>query len=161
MLFKRRSIFLGKKGIGILEILVVIAILAIVATIVFVSFFDINKMQALEKDRDKVLSVLERARALTLSSSGGRQFGVHIESDKVTLFPGTSYNAGGAENRMELLSHLVTIASSSISGGGSDIIFERLTGKTFNQGTIEVSLKADASKAYIITILGTGIIEIE
>lgn len=148
-----------RKGFSLIELLAVIAIVAILAVLSYTTFFDTNKSQALEKDRDLVVATLERARALTLASSGGRQFGVRIESDKVVLFPGNVYNSGNAENKVEPLNRFVTIASTSIAGGGSEIIFERLTGKTSKSGTIEVSLLSDPAKSYIITIFGTGVIE--
>ena len=149
------------KGFGLVEVLIVASVIAILAAISYQTFFDTNRMQALEKDRDIVLSALERARSLTLSSSGDRQYGVHIESNRVILFPGNSYSAANSENVVESLNSLVTIASSSIKGGGSNVVFERLTGKTPQSGTIGVSLKADPSREYIIVVHDPGLVEIE
>lgn len=161
MLFKPNYGIKFRGGFGIIEILAVVAIISILAVISYTAFFDANRAQALEKDRDKVSAMLEYARSLTLSSSGGQQFGVHIESDKVILFPGSVYSAGNPSNKIELLHPLVTIASSSISGGGSDIVFERLTGKTSDYGTIGVSLRSDSNEFYVITVSATGLIEVE
>lgn len=151
----------ARRGFSIIEMLVVVAIIAILAVLSYQTFFDTNRMQALEKDRDIVLSTLERARSLTLSSSEDRQYGVHIESDRIVLFPGDSYNAVDPENMAESLNRLVTIASSSIKGGGSDVVFERLTGKTQDSGTIGISLIADPSREHVIIISDTGLVEIE
>ena len=149
------------KGFGLVEVLIVASVIAILAAISYQTFFDTNRMQALEKDRDIVLSTLERARSLTLSSSGDRQYGVHIENNRVILFPGNNYDVSDPENAVESLNALVTIASSSIKGGGNDIVFERLTGKTLQSGTIGVSLIADPSREYIIVVHDTGLVEIE
>ena len=149
------------KGFGLVEMLVVVAVIAILAVLSYQTFFDTNRMQALEKDRDIVLSALERARSLTLSSSGDRQYGVHIENNRVILFPGNNYDVSDPENAVESLNALVTIASSSIKGGGNDIVFERLTGKTLQSGTIGVSLIADPSREYIIVVHDTGLVETE
>jgi prepilin-type N-terminal cleavage/methylation domain-containing protein len=150
----------SQRGLSIIEVLAVVAIVSVLAAISFVTFFDTNRAQALEKDRDLVVATLERARSLTLASSGGRQYGVHIWSNGVVLFPGSSYVLNHPENQVEILNPLVTTANIVLTGGGVDVIFERLTGKTSQSGTFEVSLKSDPTKSYVITVQGTGIIDV-
>lgn len=160
MFYNDRIIFSKRHlGFSLIEMLIVITIISILAALSYVTFFDTNRTQALEKDRDLVIATLEQARSLTLASSGARQFGVHIQSDRIVLFPGSSYVSGNSENKTEFLNPLVTIASSSIAGGGTDITFERLTGKTSKTGTIGISLQSDPQKSYVITVSGTGVIE--
>lgn len=149
------------KGFSIIEMIVVVAVISIISAIIIISFYDANKPQVLEKDSAVVAAVFERARSLTLSSSERRRYGVHVESGSVTLFSGDAYDANGSGNRVENLNSKVTIAEHAFAGGGDEVIFKRLTGETDHPGYLKVSLTDDPSVFYTITILGTGLVEIE
>ena len=146
-------------GFSIIEILVVVVALSFVSTILFTSFFSANSSQALEKDAAIVAAAFERARSLTLSSSQDQRYGVHVEANRVSVFPGDSYDANNPANRVEVLNPLVTISAHEFAGCGDNVVFKRLTGETDNTGTLTVSLIADPSRFFTISILGTGIIE--
>ena len=147
-------------GFSVIEVLVVVAIISIVAAISYTTFIQAKSSQSLEKDASRVVAAFDRARSLTLSSSQDRQYGVHIESDRVTIFPGSTYSTNDPDNQTEILGPLTSITQYSLSGGGSEVIFDRLTGKTSKPGTITVSLNQDTSRFYTITVLGTGLVEI-
>ena len=157
----KRDIRTRGHGFSVIEVLVVVVIISILGVITYATFFDTNRLQALEKDRDTIVAMIERARSLTISSSLGRQYGVHLATDRVILFPGSSYDSLNSENKVEMFHTLVSLASTSLVGGGSDVVFERLTGKTSKSGTLSIALKADPSRSYIITIFPTGIVERE
>lgn len=147
------------RGFGLIELLISVSVIAVLSALVYGTFFDTGRTQALDKDTAVVLSAIERARSLTLSSLGDRQYGIHLEANRVVIFGGSSYNASDPSNRVEPLSSLVRIASTSLVGGGADILFERLTGKTAQSGTVTLELISDPSRTKIITIEGTGIVE--
>jgi hypothetical protein len=46
----------------------------------------------------------------------------------------------------------------NLAGGGSDIVFSRITGDTANNGTIVIQLTSDSSKQKTISINSLGII---
>ena len=58
------------------------------------------------------------------------------------------------------LSFKVTIFSISLSGGGADVVFERLTGELDKSVTITITLVSDTSKTRVITIQLTGVVEV-
>ena len=157
----RKSHHVTEFGFTLVEMLVVVAVVATVAALGFSAFYSTNVAQALEKDTARVVASIERARSLTLSSSAHRQYGVHVEANKVTIFPGASYSSGNVENQLELLTTPVNISSYALSGGGSDIVFDRLTGKTNNAGTITVSLISSSTVLHIITVRSTGLVEVD
>jgi type II secretory pathway pseudopilin PulG len=146
------------RAFTLVETLVVISIILLVVTITFFSFNDLNNSQAIDKTALATISVLNEARALTLSSREGAQYGVHINSDQVVLFKGNIYNSSDVSNKITLLNPLTLISTINLVGGGSDVIFDRLTGATLQTGTLILSLKSSPSTTRTVTILGTGIV---
>lgn len=145
------------KGFTILETLMVIAILAVLATFVVMSFKNFNSAQALNKDAGLVVSVLNQARVLTLASRNNYQYGAHIATGQIVLFRGGSYSSSTTTNTTLSFNSGVS-ASTSLTGGGSDVIFERLTGKTSDNGTITLSLSGSTTTKSI-TIFSTGVVQ--
>ena len=148
-----------QKGFTLIEIIISIAVIVVLAAVVTNVFLSFDRYQALEKDTAKVASVIERARQLTLFSKHASQYGVHIETSQVTLFKGSTYVVGAPENVLTKLHSKVIISSHSLTGGGDDIVFIRLTGDTDQDGSITFQNKSDASKTETITIEKTGLIK--
>ncbi len=149
------------KGFTLLEILFAIAIITIAITIVTFSFSKLNSQQALDKSADLVVSTLNEARSLTLSSKGDSQYGVHLEASQVVLFVGSTYSSSAPTNVVTSINSLVGIKNITLVGGGADIIFKRLTGGTDQTGTLEVFLIANTGSFHTITISGTGVVELD
>lgn len=147
------------RGFSLLEILVVIAIAATLFTIVANVFSSYEKQQALDKDAEKIRSFLLEARGRTLSSRELSSYGVHFETSRTVLFRGSSYSASDPGNLSQPLRSEVEISNIALGGGGSDVIFARLTGATTGAGTVTLRLKSDTSQMRIITIRGTGVVE--
>ncbi len=146
------------QGFSIIEILIVLGIMAILTGITFSVFSSVKKAQALEKDRDSIIEVLRQARSQTLSSKNASQYGVHITSSQITLFTGTSYSVGNSSNQDFILQGSDTIVTISLTGGGSDVVFNRLTGETNQNGTITIS-SPSTSQTKTVTIYKTGLVE--
>ncbi len=149
------------RGFTLLELLLVIVIVTVVAALGVFSFTKLNSSQALEKSADLVVSTLNEARALTLSSKGDTQYGVYIEPSQIVLFSGNSYSSSDPANRVNTLHSLVGIQNINLSGGGTSVIFERLTGGTNQAGTLEIFLRSSPGTYRTITITGTGIVELD
>lgn len=148
-----------KKGFTITETLIVIAIIAVIVTIVVSAFSKFNNNQSLGGAIGEVTSTLNEARANTLASYDNSAYGVHFQTDKVVLFKGGVYSSSDSDNEDVILSSKISISNISLTGGGSDVVFKRLTGKTDQNGTITLSLISDPTKTKTITIHGSGIIE--
>ena len=147
------------KGFTVLEILVAISIITLVVTIITISFSKLNSAQALDKSADLVASVLDEARSLTLSSKGDSQYGIYFEDSQVTLFKGATSSPSAPANVATNLHALVSLRNITLSGGGTSVIFKRLTGNTAETGTVEVFLKDSTTTFRTITISATGIVE--
>ncbi|TSC67797.1 MAG: Uncharacterized protein G01um101472_306 [Parcubacteria group bacterium Gr01-1014_72] len=162
----RRGIFLyvssfkfQVSGFSIVEAVIVLAVLAIIAAATTGVFGGLNREKALEGSATSALSLLLRARSLALSSKDASLYGVHFEERRMVLFRGGSYSGGAPDNRVEELPPTVRIFATALQGGGSDVVFQRLTGKTAQSGTITIALSSDASRTKTVTISATGIAE--
>ncbi len=146
-------------GFTLAETLMVVAITVMVSMIMFFSFSNYSSTEALSKDQARVVSVLEKARALTLDSYNSSQYGVHFATSTVTIFTGTTYNPANSSNLVTTLNPRVQISNITLVGGGSDILFNRLSGETNQMGTTTLSLVANDSVTRTVAIYSTGLIQ--
>ena len=101
---------------------------------------------------------MREARGQTLSSENSSQYGVHFTSSKITLFTGSSYIVGTSTNQDFNLTSTDTILTITLTGGGNDIVFNRLTGETTQNGTVVVSSTL-ATTTRTVTIYKTGVVD--
>lgn len=142
-----------------IEIIIAITIAGILTLIVSGAFSPANSRETLDKRTVIALSLLEQARNQTLSAKGALAYGVHFETTKAVLFTGPTYSALAGTNVVEPMSPLIQVSDISIVGGGSEVVFNRLTGETAQSGTITLSLVASSTQQKTITIYNTGIAE--
>ncbi len=147
-----------KKGFTLLELIIAMAILAVISVIVLSTLQSFNNNQALDKDTQAVVAYLDEAKNKTIASKNAAQYGVRMASSSVTLFKGSSYNAADTENQTYTFNSVILINTLSLQGGGSDVVFMRLTGETSQNGTITLS-SIRASSIRTVTIYKTGAIE--
>ncbi len=149
-----------EKGFTLLEILFTIVILSIIVTIVTFSFSRLNSSKALDGSANLVVSTLNEARTLTLSSVGNSQYGVHFADSEITLFKGSTYSSSDPSNVATELNSLVGLRNIILFGGGMDIVFKRLTGRTDKSGTLQVFLKDSPENFLTITVSSSGVVEL-
>ena len=147
-----------RTGFSLIELIATLSILFVLALIVMNTFVSFKKNEGLTMDTDTIVSVLRQARNQTLTSKNSSNYGVHITSTKVTLFTGSTYSSGNANNQDFVLSSNDTILTITLTGGGSDVIFNRLTGETSQNGTVVVSASG-ISGTKTVTIYKTGLVD--
>ncbi|HJN62670.1 MAG TPA: prepilin-type N-terminal cleavage/methylation domain-containing protein [Candidatus Paceibacterota bacterium] len=146
------------RGFTLIEIIIAFVILAVLATVIFGVFRTFDESQALSRDVSNVVSIVERARQLTLFSKDSSKYGVHFASDEVVLFKGGSYYSSNPDNIVTKLHSKIFIQDINLNGGVSDLVFERLSGETEQNGTITLQSKTDSSKTKTLTIEKTGLV---
>ena len=77
------------------------------------------------------------------------------------FFKGDIFTEPNPSNMETPMSPLVEISNISLNGGGVDIVFQKLTGKTSNYGSLRVRLKSDNNKYKIISVKSAGIANIQ
>jgi hypothetical protein len=117
-----------------------------------------NLEEALKKDRQGLVAILEEARSLSLSAKEENVYGVRVETSKAEIFKGSVYNVN-PDNKVQNFNNSVQVSSYSLNGGGQDIIFSRLTGSTDQYGSIHLSVVGQPLSSTTVTVKSTGVIE--
>lgn len=146
----------SKNGFTLIELLISIAVLSIIGTSIFLGYGTISRNAELKTSTFKVVDVLNLARTRTLASLGASQYGVHFEQTQYALFKGSVYSAADPDTIFYPLASSVEIGNITLVGGAEDVVFERLTGKTAQTGTVRVQLVSDPGKFKTISIIGSG-----
>jgi Tfp pilus assembly protein PilE len=142
------------RGFGLISLLAALAVIGIVCWLTILAFSNYRAHHSVQAGAEQVLSTLAAAREKTLAGINNSQYGVHFQSDRLILFRGASY-PGTTVQTIDLDS-TITIPTITLAGGGTNVIFNRLTGATAQTGTIVVRLASDATQSIIITIAATG-----
>ena len=149
----------NRRAFTLIETLVAIAIMVMLAVVVVFSLAHKKGESSLDADVLKVKTVLAEARSDTLSGKEASAYGVHFGTDTVTLFKGTTYSSTSPDNELFQLNDDIEISSISLAGGGSDLVFRRLTGATDTPGSITLQIKTDSAKTATITVNAVGTVE--
>ena len=156
------KIFINKSkklsGFTLVEIIVIITILAILTFISINVLKNFRDHEALTKSASLIVETLRQAKNLTLNSKDSYEYGVHFNTNDMVLFRGSTYPIGSSTNITYDFNSSVVVSNTTLNGGGSDIIFKKLSGETNNNGTI--TLTSELSKtSQVITVYKTGLVE--
>lgn len=151
----------AKCGFSLVEIVLVIGIMAVIATIVIFSFSTLNQNYILEGAAQNAVAMFKDARSRTLSAKNNSQYGIHIASSSITLFPGSVFVSGNPSNETLTFSQSVAVGTTTLSGVGFDIVFSRLKGAPSQFGATSVYLVNNPSKYKNIFIRESGLAEIK
>lgn len=154
-----RIMNLETRAFTLVEMLISIAIAVLLASLLSGIFSSYLGRNALSGGASTVRSFISEARSLSLSSRDNSSYGVHFASSTVTLFKGSTYSSGASDNRAVNLGRYVVINALSLSGGGTQIVFDRLKGGADKSGTITLALASNPSEKIIVTVYATGIVE--
>jgi len=153
--FPTKAVPEQSEGFTILEILVVVGIIVILTGIALGAYNNFSKQVDLDVTTQGILSTLRDARSRTLASEGETVYGVHFETDKYTLFAGSVYDASASANKVQDLTS-TEIYSISLTGGGSEVLFDRIRGTTDQYGSLGLRLVDNPSRTQTITIDSGG-----
>jgi len=150
------------KGISLIEIIIIISIIGILSAITIPILSDFKKSQSLKNTTENVISILNKAKADSNSSLDSSNYGVHFETNKAVYFKGITYSSSSSSNKEVVFDSGIIIPASlglSLSGGGSNIIFPKLTGDVVGYGSIKLQQSSDVSSFKTITVSKLGVIE--
>lgn len=147
-----------EAGFTAIETLTAVVILVVLLIITIVSFTLFRQERDLGGATEGLTSTLEQARSQTLASQNQTAYGVHLEAGRYVLFEGGAYVAGAATNQAFTLPSSIELSGWGLAGGGADVVFERLTGKTNQPGSATLRIRNQPTRTKTVTVLATGIV---
>lgn len=150
---------ISRRGFTLTEALISIAILVLLTAIGITSFYSSKATKTLEVITDGVDIALERAKSEAMAGKDGSNFGVYIEPSAYHIFSGSAYTAGDPNNKTSIVPSGWSL-SATVQGGGSSIVFSRLTGTPQNMATVTISSAQDPSLTDSIVIGQSGDISV-
>ena len=152
-----KKIHLKQTGFSLIEILTVLFFIFLLVSMTFAGFNMFEKKSRLEAASQEIIGAIKAARNKTLASEGASKFGVHFTATGFTSFGGDSFNPFDPGNENNQLNQQLVISQINLSGG-DDIIFDRLSGSTPNNGYIQVESNQDSTQFRRIFIENSGTI---
>lgn len=149
-----------KKGFTLIETVVSLAILGLIFALALGPFITYYRHVVFQGQREQILAILDEARKSTLSSYNSSQYGVHFATSTVTLFQGAFYISGSSGNSVYTLNTSVQIKNISFTGGGSNVLFKRISGETDQNGSFIIDMPV-ASTSKSVTIYNSGLVEVQ
>jgi prepilin-type N-terminal cleavage/methylation domain-containing protein len=144
-----------KKGITVLELLIVLAVFSLLAVVVLPQFSKIRERQIASNSLNIVVESLAKSKADTLASVDGYNYGVQFENNRVIIFRGNTYNSQDVNNVIYNIVSPSSITNISLSGGGSALYFNKLSGLPNKSGSVTLTT---GSVVKNITINSLGVL---
>lgn len=141
----------GSKGFTLIETLIAIAIIVILLAISIISISSYRDAKVVQTTANEIAFKLEEAKANSIAGKNSSAFGIHFTNNSYTYFQGNSYNLSDPNNITPSFPENYSI-STNLTGGATDIVFARLTGKPNIYGSITVQKDNSASTTKTISI---------
>lgn len=144
-----------KKGFTLIEIIIAISILAVVSVMIGLSLSSFVKSQNIKNTTENVVSLISEARAKTVNGYQGLVYSVYFQSDRATLFSGTTFNSNAATNEVLMYGSNITATTITMSDAGSVLTFSKMSGGANPYGTISMSLDGQVIKTISVNSAGS------
>lgn len=157
MLYVTRFALHDKSGFSLIEVLVVIFVVSIILSIAMISGRSFNDSINLENTAKSIDMKIKLAKSRSISALNGTNHSVHFETDRIVVFEGDTFDDSALTNEVFVFSDNIKInIPVNLSGGGNNLIFDRLIGSTDNPGNIDIEVISDPSKTKQIVINSDG-----
>jgi prepilin-type N-terminal cleavage/methylation domain-containing protein len=132
------KIFIPNRGFSLIELLVVMGLLAILGSFSLMVSMENYRGSSFAESQATLVSALQKARSQALfgvcigsGCTAGQPHGVHIDSNQLVLFQGTTYNADDPNNEY------LPVQSAGITFSGiHDVVFTEFSGDATPAGAI-------------------------
>lgn len=147
-----------KRGFTLVEMMVVIGIVSLLLVVGSVNIRSFQSRSQVTQAAEELASILREAQSRSMTVVNGQTHGIHFESGDgtYTLFEGTPFSQTNATNVKYSLDASIQFSNIALTGGGKDVIFDKLTGSTSHSGGVTISSKLDGSIQRTITITSQG-----
>lgn len=135
-------------GFTLIEIVVATAIFLILIGLGLFIGLDFYRHAILDAERDTVVALLKKTRALALANDRGVPRGFFIDQDRYVIFAGTSF-----ETRLPAFDEVVPRYPGIRATGISEVVFQPLSASSNASGTIALS---DGARTVMIELNAEG-----
>lgn len=142
-----------QKGFTLVEILLTVAVLVLLVTISGPALTAYLEKRSLDTWALSLQDALRRAQAQAKAGIQDSVYGVHLEADQFILFAGSTYTPD-PEDEVSVLPGTVTLSNITLTGGGSDVIFDQNTGETDEDGSVTITYTNGGTKTVSVNPLG-------
>ncbi len=143
------------KGFTLLELLIYVGILALIGGIGLVSFVNSRNVRDLTNSGQQVISILRLTQTKTLAGEDNSSWGVILEASGYILFRGTTYASASFTQSFNLPSN-IEITNISLAGGGQEVVFNRLDGRTNQAGSFDLRVIGTGGTVFPVTVDSSG-----
>lgn len=145
------------KAFTLIETLITISIIVLITVLTIPAFHYFQTESTLNNNAQEIISALRLAQSNTVASEAGDNWGVYFDAASYVLFKGANFAAREpVYDKTYELSKMAEIYEINLAGGGSEIIFERISGATLNYGNVSLRLKAEQDKTRQVYINDVG-----
>ncbi|MBI5400651.1 MAG: prepilin-type N-terminal cleavage/methylation domain-containing protein [Candidatus Yonathbacteria bacterium] len=144
------------RGFTVFELLIVVAILGVLLATILPSLLNFRRYSILNTEAQELVTMINRARLLSVSSKNDQRFGMHFEAGKIVIFQGSTYSSGATTNEAHTFDRSLTLSSIVINGGGSELLFEKVTGATSQNATTTLLVTGTMASTTVI-VRPTGV----
>ena len=146
------------KAFTLVEVVIVVTLLAISIGVVLSWTMDALDQAKLQTTTESVMGNIRRQQASARSTRSDVPHGIFFETNQYTLFSGADYATSDTSTRqLYSLPTQITFSNISLNGGGNELLFNRASGETDQDGSITLSHE-DISENNIITISPIGLV---
>jgi type II secretory pathway pseudopilin PulG len=149
-----------RKSFTLVELLVIIGILIVLTAIAvpFLRYF--QKESDLNNSAEEIINILRVAQNKTLASETAATYGVYFDISSTPhqyiLFKGTSFSLrDDSFDEIHKLPKSIEIYEINLNGG-NEVVFERVTGESWQSGNVSLRLTTDFTKTKTIYIENSG-----
>lgn len=148
-------------GFTFIELLTVIGILIVLTAMSIPAFRSFQKESDLTNTTEKIINTLRFAQNKTLASEESSQWGVWFStpttSQEYILFKGESYiSRDSSYDEIHEVPEKIELYEINLTGGGTEVVFDRIVGSTDYSGNISLRLKDDISKTRQVIVKNSG-----
>ena len=148
-------------GFTIIELLTVIGILIVLTTMSIPAFRSFQKESDLTNTTEEIINILRFAQNKTLASEENSQWGVWFSTSttpqEYILFKGENYiSRDPSYDETHKIPEKIELYEINLTGGGTEVVFDKVVGSTDYFGNTSLRLKGDISKTRQVIVKNSG-----
>lgn len=150
------------SGFTLIEMLAVMGVALIFISMSVGVYFSFQDRTRIDLESQGVLSALRLAQNITLAAENFDSHGIHFDTsaNTYTLFEGSTFDPLDTANELFNLENRIIFSNIQLTGGGDNVIFDRVSGTTAHGGFVEMIDAGDTTIIRVICIESEGSVRV-